>query len=78
MMSYGSLAAWLADGYVLDDECKLQRGYCSRRPRKPEETPVYLAGGSRYGEPYILEPNRVSTRFCYRRYLVKHTEEKEN
>lgn len=60
----------LDEGYKLNN-MTYQRGYVTRKPRKPEEIWVKTAGGTRKGELYILMPCFTSTRFCYRVYLSK-------
>lgn len=64
-MTYGEA---LDMGYRMGD-IKYQRGYVSRRVDVLEQ-PVKEAGGSRKGELYVLIPNRYSTNYCYRQYLV--------
>lgn len=70
-ITYGTLAEWLANGWKLDSVNYSQVGYYTRKYQEPEQIPVYVAKGNRSGQPFILEPNFRSTRFCYRRYLVK-------
>ena len=57
----------LQAGYV-DADQTLQRGYVSRRAN-PDEAEVYVAGGTRHGELYVLRTNRRSNEYCIRQYL---------
>ena len=57
-------------GYKIGDR-KYQRGYASRKVPKFEDIPVFVAGGRRKNELYILVPCWGSTRYCYRQYLYK-------
>lgn len=54
-------------GYVLADTT-LQRGYVSVY-QAAQDAPVYVAGGNRRGQLYVLLHNPSSTMYCYRQYL---------
>ena len=60
----------IAAGYKISSEYKMQRGYVSRLLHNGDGT-VYVAGGRRAGDLYILTPCWVSSRYCYRNYLIK-------
>ena len=47
---------------------KRQIGYVPRKPVSEDAQAVYLAGGTRAGEYYTLEPAYDSSRFCWRQY----------
>ena len=57
----------LQAGYLLGDTA-LQRGYVSRNA-DPGDAVVYVAGGSRHGQLYVLLNNPDSNRYCIRQYL---------
>ena len=59
----------LQAGYLLGDTA-LQRGYVSRNA-DPGDAVVYVAGGSRHGQLYVLLNNPDSNRYCIRQYLRK-------
>lgn len=61
----------LANGWRFGD-LTTERGYVSRRNFDVEEANVYAAGGTRKGQIYALVPNRRSSSYCYRQYLVKN------
>lgn len=47
------------------------QGYVTRKSRKPEDVPMYVAGGSRKGSLYHLSPSFTSTQYCFRVYYKK-------
>ena len=53
---------------MMPGACAYEMGYVSRRIN-PGEQPVRIAGGSRIGQLYVLEPSWVTTRYCERMYL---------
>ena len=57
-------------GYKIGDR-KMQRGYVSRKIPNCSDIQVFVAGGRRKNELYILVPCWGSTRYCYRQYLYK-------
>lgn len=59
----------LLNGYT-EADCKLQRGYISRRTDW-RKLPVRVAGGRRKGQLYVLMPNWKSSMYVYRQYLTK-------
>lgn len=62
----------LASGYKNGDVV-LQRGYVSRKADVGEQE-VLFAKGTRSGQAYVLLPNRKSTQYCFRQYLIKEEE----
>ena len=67
-----TLNEMIDNGYELADMQKTM-GYVSRKCDIGTQE-VYMAGGSRKGEYYILEPSYSSSRYCYRHYLRKRKE----
>lgn len=71
----GILSTFIAQGYETACDVKSQAGYVSRKPISSvdyQKQPVYVAGrGPRQGQYFILAPNYISTRYCYRVYLKK-------
>lgn len=53
---------------MMPGACAYEMGYVSRKI-KPTEQPVHIAGGSRLGQLYTLNPNWHTTRYCTREYL---------
>jgi len=70
---FQNVHAAFAAGYTVTGDMALQRGYVSRK-KDPLDGPVYAAGGSRKGQLFFLVPNRKSSQFCYRQYLIAPTE----
>lgn len=60
----------LEAGYKIGD-WKYHRGYVSRKLTNLGELEVFVAGGNRRNELYVLLPCFSSTRYCYRQYLYK-------
>lgn len=53
-------------------ELMWQRGYISRNVTHFEERPVYkVVSGKRKGQFFFLFPSFISTRYCYRVYLIR-------
>lgn len=71
-MNYGEA---LEKGYTNGD-WKWERGYVSRNCDKYEQQ-VWTAGGTRYGEKYVLLPSWRSTQYCIRQYLIKPKTQEE-
>ena len=59
----------IANGWEKADMA-MTRGYVSRKA-DINEAECHEAKGTRKGQLYVLVPNQISTRFCYRQYLVK-------
>ena len=54
--------------YTFADK-KYQRGYVSRKAYEDDQE-VFMAGGCRSGDLYILLPTHNSTQYCFRQYLT--------
>ena len=67
-----TLNDYLDMGYHLDGGMAYQRGYVSRRIDIGNQPVLIAKGGSRRGQPYILEPCFTSSQYCFRHYLTKH------
>ncbi len=53
-------------------ETKAQPGYLSRRTlarKERDDRPVFVAGGTRKGQLYYLNPRYDTTRYCWRCYI---------
>ena len=55
-------------GYV-DGDLSYTRGYVSRRSDLNQQR-VYIAGGRRQGDLFVLLPCWTSTKYCFRQYLI--------
>lgn len=74
-MTWLTYAEAKAQGWTKGDAV-WQKGYVSRKA-KDEYIMVEEAGGTRRGQYYVLLPNRESTRYCIRQYLIPPTKEEK-